>query len=399
MSNRNTNQESEPKFMELVQSGAADFPSTAPETLSQTMVLAGVMSGLFPQNKYAIASRIVIGKDIGLPLTLSVNAVHIVEGKLVLGVHAISYLIKSSCRYRWKVVKEDGEETVLEWFERIDGQWESVGQSSYSKTDAQLAGWLNKDNWRKHPKDMLYKQALTIGGRRYAPDVMHGVYSEDELTPAVEPARSRQRQAQSDDVVETDAVLTAPSPEEVARATTARAQEAAASVGAVNASRRRKASAEAEAEVVHKVEPNGEVVPPEPEIVVEPEAVGPVAEEPAEPEAEAVAVSEPEEDVWGDDEDEVEATAEAEPDDLPDAPEVDEDGAVVESKRDRPSNYTEELRQAIGMTRFSKVLEALGSIGKTVADLGARCDWSLEMEDIAATVTELKHEHEKSTGR
>ena len=388
--------------MELVQSGAADFPSTAPETLSQTMVLAGVMSGLFPQNKYAIASRIVIGKDIGLPLTLSVNAVHLVEGKLVLGVHAISYLIKSSGRYRWKVVKEDGEETVLEWFELIGGEWESVGQSSYSKSDAQTAGWLNKDNWRKHPKDMLYKQALTIGGRRYAPDVMHGVYSEDELTPAIEPTRSRQRQSQSDDVVETDAVLTTPSAEEVAKATTARAQEAAASVGAVNSSRRRKASTEAEVEVVHKVEPNGEVTPLEPEIVVEPEVVEPVAEEPvAEPEPEAVAVNEPEEeDVWGDDDEEVEATAEAEPDDLPDAPEVDEDGAVVEPKRDRPSNYTEDLRQAIGMTRFSKVLEALGSIDKTVADLGKRCEWSLEMEDIAATVTELKREHEsKATGR
>jgi hypothetical protein len=404
-------------FKDLAVSGQGNFPSTAPETLSETLILAGVMAGLFPQNAYQIGSKIVIGKDIGLPLTLSINAIHVVEGKLVLGVHAVAFLIKSSGRYRWKITKEDKEECVLEWLERIGEGWEVVGTSSFSMDDAKTAGWLGKDNWRKYPKDMLYKQALTVGGRRFAPDVMHGVYTEDEM-PSPEERRGRRQPAapsSDEDTVTADATFLEPDePKAKAPAPSPEAQAAAQTVYLGDAKPRGKAKPKPEpkAEKVEVVvsgtagyDDQGTEWQEKPTEPAEPanqdpwksldgedrdaptEPSGPIEEE----EAIEVEVVEP---VEEEGEDAVVAVVE-EDDEMPD---VDEDGVVVAGNipRKRPENYTELLKNEIGNQRFTNVLRAISPLNLTVADVGERCNWSTDMEEISEAVTSLVKEHEPS---
>src|SRR5580693_3019765 len=57
---------------------------------------------------------------------------------------------------------------------------------------ASKAGYLNKENWKKHPRDMLYSRCLSGGARKFMPDVLMNAYVIGELgeedasiTPAV----------------------------------------------------------------------------------------------------------------------------------------------------------------------------------------------------------------------
>jgi len=51
----------------------------------------------------------------------------------------------------------------------------------FSWTDAATAGYLDKDNWKKHPRAMLYARAIAIGGRRIADDFLKGLYDKSEI--------------------------------------------------------------------------------------------------------------------------------------------------------------------------------------------------------------------------
>lgn len=61
-----------------------------------------------------------------------------------------------------------------------------VGSSTYTVDDAKTAGLLGKDNWKKNPKAMLVARATAQTMRWHAPDVMVGVFTEDELEDPVD---------------------------------------------------------------------------------------------------------------------------------------------------------------------------------------------------------------------
>lgn len=49
--------------------------------------------------------------------------------------------------------------------------------------EAQEAGLLGKDNWKKYASDMLFARAISRGAKRYTPGIFGGspVYTPDEL--------------------------------------------------------------------------------------------------------------------------------------------------------------------------------------------------------------------------
>jgi hypothetical protein len=58
-----------------------------------------------------------------------------------------------------------------------------VGASSFTIQEAQEAGLLGKDNWKKYPSDMLFARAISRGAKRFAPGIFGGtaVYTADEM--------------------------------------------------------------------------------------------------------------------------------------------------------------------------------------------------------------------------
>jgi hypothetical protein len=70
----------------------------------------------------------------------------------------------------------------LQFYEKWDGKWESVGESSFSIEEATKAGLTHKDTWKKHPKNMLFARALSNGCKWFCADVFSGAtYNESDI--------------------------------------------------------------------------------------------------------------------------------------------------------------------------------------------------------------------------
>lgn len=52
---------------------------------------------------------------------------------------------------------------------------------TFTMEEAHRAGYLTKDNWIKHPKDMLYNRTMAGGARKYMPEVLLGCYVVGEM--------------------------------------------------------------------------------------------------------------------------------------------------------------------------------------------------------------------------
>jgi hypothetical protein len=144
-----------------------------------------IESGLFSSVKSQAQAivKIQAGKELGIEPFAAMQGIDIIQGKPVHNAGLQSSLIKGSGKYNYKVKHHDETKCTLEFYEKWDNSWEVMGLSEYTMETATKAGLASKDNWRKHPKNMLFARALSNGCKWFCADVFNGaVYGEaDEL--------------------------------------------------------------------------------------------------------------------------------------------------------------------------------------------------------------------------
>lgn len=127
-------------------------------------------------------AKVMAGAELGIPPVMAMSQVQIIQGRPTLGAGAIAGLVKGSGKYRYQQRQHTDRVCELEFFERVDNQWVSVGTSSFSMDDAKRAGLAGGHNWKKYPRNMLFARAISNGARWYCPDVFHGsIYTPEEL--------------------------------------------------------------------------------------------------------------------------------------------------------------------------------------------------------------------------
>lgn len=138
----------------------------------------------------------------GVDILTAVQTVSFVDGRPIVDA-TMQRALAQRAGYRVRV--EPGSEEATAIVER-DG--EEVGRATYSLDDARTAGLLGKKNWQQNPKAMLVARATTQALRWHAPDVMVGVFSEDDTDPVVilEPTTAPEPAPEADDVVEAEVV-------------------------------------------------------------------------------------------------------------------------------------------------------------------------------------------------
>lgn len=145
---------------------------------------ASAASGYF-KDASDVAKAIVkvqAGMELGIPPIASMSGIHIVEGKPTLSAGLIASRIKASGKYRVLVKKHTDTECVLEFRERVDGAWESVGVTEFTMQDAVKAGIGGRTNWKRYPKNMLFARAISNGARWHCADIFTGsVYTTEEI--------------------------------------------------------------------------------------------------------------------------------------------------------------------------------------------------------------------------
>ena len=160
----------------------------APSSLDEVQRLAKLMvaSGYFQSVKDIAQGsvKIMAAQELGMGAVAGLMHTYFVNGRLAFEGIIIASAIKRK-GYQYRPVKHDSTICVLKFF---DPQGHEIGESSYSMTDATAAGLAGKDNWKKHPRNMLFWRALANGARFYCADVFGGVapYMPEELGAEVD---------------------------------------------------------------------------------------------------------------------------------------------------------------------------------------------------------------------
>jgi hypothetical protein len=136
-------------------------------------------SGLFEDTKDMAKAtvKILAGREIGVEPLTAMTGIHLIKGKVAIGANLMASAIKRSGKYNYRIIKHNDNECVIEFYEGT----ELLGSSSFSMADAQRAE-INRDNYRKYPKDMVFARAISRGVKWYCPDVFGcTVYDPSEL--------------------------------------------------------------------------------------------------------------------------------------------------------------------------------------------------------------------------
>ena len=142
-------------------------------------------SDLFGERDLAQACvKIMAGMELGFTPIQSMTGIHIIKGKIAIGVHLMAAGIVSA-GYDYKVLSHDETECEIEYF---SPGGESVGTSRFTMDDAIQAGVGGKDMWKKYPKNMLYARAMSNGAKWYCAGAFGGsaVYVPEELNSPME---------------------------------------------------------------------------------------------------------------------------------------------------------------------------------------------------------------------
>lgn len=171
-----------------------------PKTLAEVREVAEVLlaSKFFKDVNSAAQAcvKMIAGMALGYDAVTSMNAFHIIEGKITPTAGEISARIKRSGTYRFKswFVDATGAKVdptqpdsavngaVVQIYEKWDDTWEPLEPSVFTRQDAITASLASKDVWKKYFRNMSHSRALTNAARWHCADVFGGpVYTPEEL--------------------------------------------------------------------------------------------------------------------------------------------------------------------------------------------------------------------------
>lgn len=126
--------------------------------------------------------KIAAGAEYGLPPVVSMTGINVIKGRVTLSANVMAAIMKRA-GYKIKT-RFDGEQSCV--ITVIDPDGEELGESSFSMDDARKAG-LGGDNWKKFPRNMLFARAVSNAARWFAPEVLTGAITPEELGEVEEP--------------------------------------------------------------------------------------------------------------------------------------------------------------------------------------------------------------------
>ena len=154
------------------------------QTLAEIQTISQIFrkSGMFPTIKSEAEAvvKVMAGQELGFAPVYSMMKINMFNGHISLSADAMATLIKRSGDHTYFVREHTAKTCRLEFKQKIGDKWETLGQSEYTIDQARTAGLANKDNWKNHPKNMLFARAISNGARWYCPHLISGAYTPDE---------------------------------------------------------------------------------------------------------------------------------------------------------------------------------------------------------------------------
>lgn len=140
-----------------------------------------IKSGALPahiRNAETAMMIVQAGTEMGIPPMQALSTLYPVNGKIAMeGKAMLKKLRQGRVKVEW-IESTDTKCSVT--LTRPDDQTDKHTET-FTIEDAQRAGLLGKDNWKKYPKDMLRWKALSRASRFHCPDISEGLYLLEEV--------------------------------------------------------------------------------------------------------------------------------------------------------------------------------------------------------------------------
>lgn len=166
----------------------AGFPSNFERSLQYADELS--KSGVFgrpqkdgtikPYSKEEIFLVLQQGLELGIKPLQALNNVFPVNGRTAITTALMGALLRQSGQVSWRITRGTEKECVVEMTRGDESQ-----EFSFTWDDATRANLTFKHNWKSYPKQMLYARAFSKAARVMAPDIIGGLYTEEEMQDAV----------------------------------------------------------------------------------------------------------------------------------------------------------------------------------------------------------------------
>ncbi len=174
-----------PKTMALAVVSPGYSTALEPRTFNEAWVMAkvAVNSRAFgvANNETALA-MIMKGRAMGLDAVTSLTAFHVIKNKLAQQATIIEGMVmRAECCEYFYCVESTAQSST--WATKRRG---NPGEQRHTWTidDAAQLGLTSNDQWKKQPRTMLRHRCGTDFARMVYPDVVAGLYSDDELEQA-----------------------------------------------------------------------------------------------------------------------------------------------------------------------------------------------------------------------
>lgn len=121
-------------------------------------------------------------REMNLPPMMALNGgMYTFSGLVSLSAQMINMMIVNAGHRADVIELTDTKCHIVFWrCDRVEGQGKTFPYT-FTMEMAQKAGYGNKDNWKKHPRDMLFSRCLSGGARKFMPDVLMNAYVHGEL--------------------------------------------------------------------------------------------------------------------------------------------------------------------------------------------------------------------------
>lgn len=124
------------------------------------------------------------GRELGLPPMQSIRAISIVDGKPTLSAETMLALAYQRVPGLTVSVVSTPTGATVSGARRPNDKATTI---TFGQAQAQAAGLLNKDNWRKYPEAMYRARAISAWCRVVCPDAILGCYTPDEMGDTAAP--------------------------------------------------------------------------------------------------------------------------------------------------------------------------------------------------------------------
>jgi hypothetical protein len=150
--------------------------------LSKTLASVPYYQKMTPGGVLAVC---LTARELNLPVMMCLNGgLYTFDGKVTMSAQLMNMMIVNA-GHRADVIKLDETGCWIRFW-RKDRKEGHANTFDYSFTydQAVKAGYMSKNNWKAHPKDMFYSRALSGGARKFMPDVLANAYVFGEIEDA-----------------------------------------------------------------------------------------------------------------------------------------------------------------------------------------------------------------------